>query len=65
MNIQVVTAQRIAQSVAVVAINAKNHEKVVANDRLVHRDHVLALVVLVLRKHLVEIDQGNRLDKLW
>ena len=60
MNIQGETAQRIALSVVVVAINAKNHEKVVVNDRLVRRGHVLALVELVLRRHLVEIDQGNR-----
>ena len=60
MNIQGETAQKIALSVVVVAINAKNHEKVVVNDRLVRRGHVLASVELVLRRHLVEIDQGNR-----
>ena len=63
MNIQGETAQKIAPSVVVVAINAKNHEKVAANDRLVRRGHVLALVELVLRRHLVEIDQGSRFDK--
>ena len=64
MNIQVATAQKIVQNVVAVAINEKNREKVVANDLLVRRDHVLALVELVLRKFPVEIDQGNRLDLL-
>ena len=59
MNIRVVTAQRIAQSDVAVAINEKNREKVVVKDLLVHRDHELALVELVLKKLLVEIDQGT------